>query len=147
MDPAKKLKICEYRKQWVKDNPDKVKAARKRWLEKNKQKELKRNQEYHSENRAKMRPRKRSEYLERTYGITQEVFNEKLKEQDFKCAICKGEDPKSRKNMNNFSVDHDHTTGSVRGLLCTPCNLGIGNLQDSLKVLESAILYLKKHGK
>jgi hypothetical protein len=42
-------------------------------------------------------------------------------------------------------VDHDHETGEVRGLLCAPCNRGIGLLQDKIEVLESAAQYLKTH--
>ncbi len=44
----------------------------------------------------------------------------------------------------NFSVDHNHNTGKVRGLLCNNCNAGIGLFQDSIKILEKALLYLKK---
>ena len=55
------------------------------------------------------------------------------------CQIC-GKD-----GDVELCVDHDHKTGKVRGLLCRYCNLGIGNLQDSPKLLRSAISYLTEH--
>jgi len=87
---------------------------------------------------------KRSSGLERTYGITPEDYNQMLKEQDGRCAICLGDDPKSPKRVNHWYIDHCHTTGKIRGLLCNACNRALGNFGDSIETLENAILYLKK---
>ena len=65
-----------------------------------------------------------------------------LEQQDGKCAICKSEDSKGKR----FSVDHNHKTGEVRGLLCNPCNVAIGLLKDSPEVIDSAKEYLLKRG-
>jgi hypothetical protein len=56
------------------------------------------------------------------------------------CDICGIDNPgKSRKN---FSIDHDHKTGIVRGLLCHSCNVGLGHFSDNIELLEKAIKYL-----
>ena len=58
------------------------------------------------------------------------------------CDICKTSIPGfGRKNL---SVDHNHKTGVVRGMLCQKCNIGLGNFNDSPEILKKAIMYLKK---
>lgn len=73
------------------------------------------------------------------YGITQEDFEALFKEQQGKCAICLTE---SKKILN---VDHCHTTGKVRGLLCFSCNTLLGTAKDSVKTLNNAIKYLERY--
>ncbi len=66
----------------------------------------------------------RNTYLKSKYGITIDQYEKRLEKQGGRCAICKSMDAKnSRSKYNVFSVDHNHTTGIVRGLLCMPCNL------------------------
>ena len=72
-------------------------------------------------------------------GFTQEDFDNKLKEQDYKCAICGTPDP----GATNWHADHDHKTKQKRGVLCHKCNTGLGLLKDDIDVLCSAIEYLK----
>lgn len=57
------------------------------------------------------------------------------------CAICF--EPEAEDQV--LSVDHDHKTNKVRGLLCGNCNRGIGNLKDSALVVHSAFEYLARH--
>jgi hypothetical protein len=71
--------------------------------------------------------------LERNYGMTLEQYQEKVRQQDGKCAIC-GTAPDHR-----LHVDHDHRTGAVRDLLCRPCNYALGNAQDSLRVVRAMV--------
>jgi|SRR5215831_4769125 len=79
----------------------------------------------------------RSNYhIERTYNLTREQHEALLSSQNRLCAIC--EHDLGTKPV----VDHDHETGKVRGILCCGCNLGIGNLRDSINVLERATRYL-----
>lgn len=54
------------------------------------------------------------------FGITPEQYIEMLKSQGGRCAICRREPAKI-----NLSVDHDHDTGKIRGLLCPPCNRSV----------------------
>jgi len=67
------------------------------------------------------------------YGLTHQEYDQLLRNQEWKCAICGGEPE---------AVDHDHETGVVRGLLCIECNAGIGLFADSRDRLHSAIRYL-----
>lgn len=71
------------------------------------------------------------------YGITLDVFNELFVKQNGCCAICKNK-------LVAPHIDHDHKTGVVRGLLCKPCNQGIGFLRDNVDILNNAIIYLEK---
>lgn len=75
------------------------------------------------------------------YGMSMEQYAELLKQQEGKCAICFSDKPRQGKSLF-FHVDHNHKTGKVRGLLCGPCNRGLGYLQDSLVILENSIKYL-----
>lgn len=75
------------------------------------------------------------------YGITSQDYQEMFDAQLGSCAICKRIKTKETKTL---CVDHCHTTGKVRGLLCHDCNTGIGKLQDSETILTEAILYLRK---
>lgn len=63
-----------------------------------------------------------------------------LAAQGGKCAICGGTNP----GGHRLAVDHDHTTGAVRGLLCHACNAGIGKLRDDPALLRVAADYLDK---
>ena len=59
---------------------------------------------------------------QRMYGITIEDYDRMYEEQGGRCAICRTDQPGGA--GERFSVDHDHETGKVRGLLCNNCNTG-----------------------
>lgn len=83
--------------------------------------------------------------LKYRYGITAEDYNALLKNQDYSCAICKTKDPSSkRKGSSKFHVDHCHSTGKIRGLLCNSCNTAIGHLNDDETNLVAALRYLRR---
>jgi len=71
--------------------------------------------------------------------ITEEDYQVMLENQSGLCGICRRPNGGRR-----FHVDHNHDTGFIRGLLCHKCNLGIGNLDDSILLLESALKYMKE---
>src|SRR3990167_3365938 len=73
----------------------------------------------------------------RRYGLTPEKVAELKVLQNNLCLICESS------ILVKFHIDHSHITGKVRGLLCTPCNMGLGLFKDSRKLLERAIEYLK----
>lgn len=84
--------------------------------------------------------------LVRKYGITLDQYRAMFDAQEGKCAICLGQ-PKGRNAVNNrLDVDHCHTTGKVRGLLCSDCNTSLGKLSDDIGNLKRAIQYLEKLG-
>jgi hypothetical protein len=86
---------------------------------------------------------KQREYdLTRQYGISQSDYLLLLQKQNNCCDICGIHVEKYGKK---FAVDHDHTTGAVRGLLCSNCNVGIGNLKDSINIIRKALIYMEKH--
>ena len=78
--------------------------------------------------------------LKRLYGIGYQEYLNMLSAQQYACAICGTTDTGTYKA---FHVDHCHNTGIVRGLLCSNCNTGIGNLRDDINLLKRAIEYLK----
>jgi len=91
-----------------------------------------------------------SRSLKRKYGITLYDYEVMYEEQNGVCKICGN--PETRinpytKTPIRMPVDHCHETGKIRGLLCTDCNVGIGNLNDDIKLLEKAIEYLHNAGK
>jgi len=78
---------------------------------------------------------------ERRHGITPEEYNRMFIEQNGMCAICGVHQSKLNKRL---CIDHDHSTGKIRGLLCNHCNFVIGHAHDNPDILMSAIVYLKK---
>lgn len=80
--------------------------------------------------------------LRRRYGITEHQVVELFRHQRGVCAIC-GEPPDTTRKRGGLHIDHDHTTGVVRGLVCESCNLGLGFFKDSPKRLVGAISYLR----
>jgi hypothetical protein len=75
--------------------------------------------------------------LNKHYGITPKQYDNMLTDQQGKCAVC-GD------IMTQPHVDHCHTTGKVRGLLCINCNQGLGKFKDDTNKLQHAIDYLNK---
>lgn len=86
-----------------------------------------------------------SEYKKR-FGISYDVVKAKLEEQSHLCAICKQpESAQHNGKVRNLALDHCHTTGKIRGMLCTNCNTVLGNAKDNTDVLRSAINYLENY--
>jgi hypothetical protein len=77
--------------------------------------------------------------LKKIYGLSLADYARMKEAQGGKCAICGSSDSRGRGDLH---VDHCHATGSVRGLLCTSCNNGLGRFRDSPELLRAAIEYL-----
>jgi hypothetical protein len=149
-------KVIEYQNEYREKNKNKKQEYQKQYYEKNK-KELRayraKYKNEHEEEIKEQQKQYRLKYPEKIknhdllsgHGITLNDYNKMLKEQNNGCAICGNPetDKEVNKKVKSLSVDHDHKTGKVRGLLCSKCNKGIGLFQDNIKLLQSAINYLK----
>lgn len=126
-----------YATAYRKKNKKRIKANQRRWINNNRERVKALALASYYRNPQKTRDRQ----LRLAFGITLEQYENLLKQQNNRCAICNcpPSGPKS------FAVDHCHSSGKVRGLLCRGCNVGIGNLKDSISILESAIIYLSKY--
>jgi hypothetical protein len=149
--------------------------AQRRWRERNREKEKARhaawyaeNKDYHAEwrakNRAAINERQRSRraanpeaervaqrarwaaewagQIKYKYGITADEYDAMLTVQGGECALC-GRD--GNVGGKRLAVDHCHDTGTVRGLLCNPCNTMLGNARDNVDLLAAAIQYILAH--
>lgn len=80
------------------------------------------------------------------FGLTSAEYAAMFVAQGNGCAICRREERKQRNgNPIRLAVDHDHSTGQVRGLLCDRCNRFLGAMEDSVELLTAAISYLTHH--
>ena len=105
------------------DNSDKIKERQKEWNKNNKQ---------HA----------RDYSLNYRYGLTLEQYNDMFESQSGCCAICEIHQSELNKTL---SVDHNHSTGEVRGLLCTACNQSLGKVKEDVNILNSMIEYIEKY--
>jgi hypothetical protein len=87
--------------------------------------------------------KRRDQHLLKKYNINQAAYILMLIKQDSKCAIC-GNADNGRVTDQFFVVDHCHSTGLIRGLLCHPCNTALGGFRDNVNSLRNAIDYLER---
>lgn len=84
----------------------------------------------------------------RRYGLTPDGYAKMFEEQGGRCGLC-GRTPDEAGHRGNFEhilcVDHCHATGSIRKLLCSPCNKGLGIFGEDIPRLKAAIAYLEEH--
>ncbi len=112
-------------------NPEDVKARMKRHNAKRYQREDYRERSLESARRSKLKNR---------YGLTPDEYDEMFEAQSGRCAIC-GSPPEGKR----LSVDHDHQTDEVRGLLCQPCNLVLGSVEALLLRCPEAFERVKEY--
>ena len=87
-------------------------------------------------------PEKRKTQRVKQYGIDGAEYDRMLSEQFGVCAICKSSNTGDKRG-GRFHVDHCHSSGKVRGLLCLACNHGLGKFKDSIESLKRAIGYIE----
>ncbi len=90
----------------------------------------------------------RDGHLRRVYGLSTEEYGKLYAKQGGVCAICGKPETSTNKKTGeiyNLSVDHNHQTGAIRGLLCYSCNVSLGHFKDDISKLFAAIEYLKKY--
>lgn len=86
-------------------------------------------------------------YYKRNYGIDDALLEKMKEEQDYKCYLCSSEGFLIGNNNHNekLAVDHDHTTGKVRKLLCHNCNRALGLFKDNATLMRKAAEYVERH--
>ena len=111
---------------WRKDNIDKFRAYTR-----------KSNKRYYGINKDQLENKR----LLKVYGLSKEDRTALFESQENKCAICKSD----TSGKPGFVIDHNHKTGSIRGILCNSCNLILGRIDENISTLESMISYLRKY--
>lgn len=82
------------------------------------------------------------------YGISKDDYLNMVEAQNNKCAICFNEETVENHwkpgETRRLSIDHDHKTGLIRGLLCFRCNATLGKVEDNVEYLKSMVNYLEQ---
>jgi hypothetical protein len=140
-------KMAAYNKRWREANKEKVRAQKRASRLRNIEAARARDRAYYLANKDKRDAQSKAYHAAgdnrlrsrlKKYGLTPDTYRALLKSQKDKCAICKAKEPGGNRRWH---VDHCHDTGKVRGLLCSQCNVGIGMLKHSPKILKAAISY------
>lgn len=89
----------------------------------------------------------RERKLKAVYGLGLKEYDSLLAAQDGVCKICENSETRvNRGKVIQLSVDHDHITGHIRGLLCHKCNVAIGFFGESSDLIRQAADYVEKDG-
>lgn len=120
-----KLRSYARAKEWREKNPERIKHNYE------KRKERQRNDPFHFS-------RRRNNMLKGKYGIDNDTYEEMFKSQNGCCKLCSIPEGKFK-----LHVDHCHTTGKVRGLLCHQCNWYLGKVDKDLGIIDRIKLYLE----
>lgn len=128
-----KCKACwsQYQKDWRRQNPLKRREQWKRSAAK-----IQSGRRINPDHYRKL---DRAYCLKNKYGITPEQYDQILQWQDGACALC----PKKTNGKRRFAVDHNHTTGVVRGLLCDVCNMTVTKVETVPDWATKASIYLE----
>lgn len=141
--------VKAYDKQWRATHPEhRLRNGKKTWLKHREKYVAQKRRKYHEvrsdparrtiekERRARLR-------LLHRYGLTGEQYDRLLVKQGGGCAVCAIDC--GTKTNPTLHVDHNHTTGKVRGLLCQNCNTAIGSFREDPALLLRALAYLQHH--
>ncbi len=133
-------------------NKERIRIANKKRYEENKEEKRLKQREYRLKNLESIRIKKKKAYstdsgkeqsrlriVKKLYGLSKEQYKTLVDRAAGICELC------LEHSLKTLNVDHNHTTGNVRGLLCANCNKGIGMFDDSISKLKMAILYLEKY--
>lgn len=139
-----------YQREWRAQHPERVRAYARDWARKRRADpsyravERKRSRAWKRSNPGKVYAGKRVAALRR-YGLSPAEYQRLCRQQRNRCAICERRETRKGPTgrVRPLSVDHDHGTGKVRGLLCNDCNRGLGLLGDRLVRLKAAVRYLE----
>lgn len=153
---------------WSRANRDRVRQYKKDYRKKNLQKSREWDKNKRIKHAVKISARgkiysklicekRRARGLWQNYGMTIAEFEDKLRQQGGKCGLCRTDKPfvKPNSRSRHWHVDHDHSCcpkarscgKCVRALLCSNCNLMLGNAKDDISILQMGILYLVRYSR
>jgi hypothetical protein len=148
-----KERLIEYRRSYYKDNKEAIAKNHSEYRKGHVQETKEYSKEYRKANREHLNDLRRvwahrrkdlvrARNRKYSLGITFSSDDEKnlLAQQNYSCAICQG-----KAKRGSFDLDHCHTTGKVRGLLCNKCNKGLGFFNDNIELFVRAIKYLEEY--
>lgn len=116
----------EYRTKWRNNNRERVRELNRKYGKGRKRDPIK----------------IKNSFLKKKFGITVDYINNLTEKQNGICAICLKQPNGRWKSLN---LDHNHETGTLRGMLCISCNRVLGLVGDNIDTLQRAIVYLKKY--
>lgn len=99
---------------------------------------------YHSSDKTQAKARQRRNYYRRTYGLELHQVEE-MRAAQGTCPICERALAPLGHRPGDSVVDHCHTTGVVRKVLCWECNVALGFLGDSPERMRRAAAYVEAH--
>jgi Recombination endonuclease VII len=133
-------KLRVYKRQWACENRKFLKSWHAGYYRKNLEKIRTRSKLWRKKNKLRALESMKNRQLKILYGVDRKWLKDAIKAQRGRCAICNSKKPGG---FGTWSVDHDHKTGNIRGLLCSRCNIGLGFFEDSSVILRAAEKYLR----
>lgn len=133
----------EYCKKYYREHREELIAKAREYRKKNSKLLAKKAKEYYENHKENYKEWQ----LRSIYGISSLDVSEMLIKQNNRCAICNKELTKIHKNgVLARYIDHNHTTGEVRGILCQQCNVALGMFNDDPELLRKAADYISPVG-
>lgn len=130
----------EYSRAWRAANLDYARKKARAWRKANLERARQRDRDWYRENKENGR----NKNLKQHYGISLAEWEKLFDSQKRRCACC----GTNSNGKRRWSTDHCHETAVIRGILCSPCNMLIGALGDSLPQIKKSfsriVTYLKK---
>ena len=128
----------EYQRIWKSANAEKVRESQRKYREANRDRIAAKARAYRAANPEKVAESSRKRKLQSQFNLTLAEYDDLAQNG---CEICGAMQSSSG---NRLSVDHDHDTGQVRGILCQACNVAIGLMCDNPDRLRLAVIYLER---
>ncbi|WP_433351708.1 endonuclease VII domain-containing protein [Microtetraspora malaysiensis] len=124
----------------TRDQEERQKEYRREWGRQNREKRTQQMAARRAANPERYSWQSYKNHLWKKYRLSWDEYEQIFVKQGGRCAICDQflSDPRKRP-----AIDHDHETGVIRGLLCDPCNKGLGHFRDRLDVMRRAVTYLE----
>lgn len=125
-------------RRWRLKHPERYRDSKRRWYARNRLRSFQKNREWKARNPDRVRELNRWAHLKHTFGLSKSEYESLLSLQGGVCAICKN--PKRKR----LCVDHRHSDGKIRGLLCHGCNNALGNFDENIIIVRRLIEYLER---